>query len=224
MQTRRTFLGAVSGAVVLGTAGCVEQSIPDEFNAAPASVPETTLEETGYSEQFIEEQPITRTVSLPTGGQQEVTVTNWASVYEKGLDLGGEDIQGAVFGVFTTPQISVAGQEFNPVAEWGPEEIATQAESRFSSTGSVEIQIENLEKTGTETTPIFDEEVEVTRFEGDIQVESLETVDAVVYAAMPIAHAGDFVMPAGGYPAAFDSAERETLFALMGAIEHGEDA
>ena len=81
MHSRRSIIALGASAVIASTAGCTERipflgDGPMEFESETASVQQSTLDETGYETQGVEEVVIDETVEA-SGQTQDVVVTNW---------------------------------------------------------------------------------------------------------------------------------------------------
>jgi hypothetical protein len=142
-MNRRQFVAGIGTAASVGIAGClgvITGAEPAKFEAAPPSVAETALEETGYESAGVEEIVIEREVEA--GGQsREVVVTNYLAQYEKPIDMGplGEQ-RGATFTALTSPQVNVLGREFNPIAEMSTRELAEMVQQQYEGVENVEKQ------------------------------------------------------------------------------------
>lgn len=224
MLTRREALGATGVAIASSSAGCLD-AIPfigDEpvaFEATAASVPEATLQETGYEEQAIEEVVIERT--FEAGGQsQDVVVTNWQAEYDKSVDLGGLGLTGdqehraAIFTALTTPRVNVLGRTFNPVADMDAEELAAMIQDRYEG-------IDDLQQVGEETATVSGQSTTVGEFETEAElVAAGATVDLTLHIAEAVESGDDLIVAVGGYPQALRSQELQHVFALMDAVVH----
>jgi hypothetical protein len=221
MVTRRGVLGATTLALAGGTAGCLDAvpflgNSPIEFEAAPASVPASALQSNGYREFRTEEMVIERTLEA-AGQEQTVIVTNQQSEYDRGVSLGPTDqrVRAAVFTVLSTPKVNVLGRSFNPVAEMSPAEIAGRVQGRFEG-------MENLQRVGETTTALAGTEATVTEFETEAQLaESGVTTDVALHISEAVESGEDLLVAVGGYPRALGAGERDRVFALMDAVEHG---
>ncbi|MEF8800977.1 MAG: DUF6517 family protein [Halolamina sp.] len=107
---------------IAGLAGCSGGSTC--FSAEAAT---TSTADTGYERQDQREETITREFA-----GQEVTVTNVITECDKEIDI--PLIGSAKLGVstaFTSPEVNVAGQEFNPIDDGRTEKIVGQLQSRY---------------------------------------------------------------------------------------------
>ena len=112
---RRTAVRACGCACVGGLAGCsfIESVLEDALDreASPAVVPESVLAETSYEHDSRDEWTVAET--LEVGGEsREVSLTNKLTRYRLGLD--SIEFDRSWFVLFTSPTVSLAGQEANP--------------------------------------------------------------------------------------------------------------
>lgn len=224
MLTRREALGATGVAIAGGSAGCLDWipfvgDEPVEFDAATASVPDSTLQETGYDEHTIEEVVIERT--FEAGGEsQNVVVTNWQSEYDRAVDLGEAGLpidqrhRAAIFTALTTPQVNVLGRTFNPVADMDTEELAEMVQERYEG-------IDDLQRVGEEAATVGGQSTTAGEFETEAElVAAGATIDLTLYITEAVEAGDDLIVTVGGYPRAVQNQEKEHVFTLMEAIEH----
>jgi hypothetical protein len=224
MVTRREVLGTTGVAIASGSAGCLDAipflgEEPVEFEASAASVPEPTLQDTGYEAQGTEEVVIERT--FEAGGEtQDVVVTNWQAKYDKSVDLGETDLaadqehRAAIFTALTTPQVNVLNQEFNPVADMDAGELAEMIQERYEG-------IDELQQVSEETAAVSGRSTSVGEFVTEAElVAAGATVDLTQHIAEAVESGDDLIVAVGGYPQALRSEEHESFFTLMDAVEH----
>ncbi len=225
-HTRRSLLAVGASAVAVSTAGCTDGlpfvgDEPMEFSAEQASVPGSVLEETGYEEHEIEEVVTERTFEA-AGQSQDVVVRNWQAEYDKAIELGeiglptDERIRAAVFTALTTPQVSVLGQTFNPVADMDSEELAEMVQDRYDG-------LDDIEQVGEESATVTGESTTVGEFEGeaDLVGESI-SIDLTLHITEAVESGDDLVVGIGGYPTRLQEEERSHVFSMLEAIDHGE--
>ncbi|MFW5937554.1 MAG: DUF6517 family protein [Halanaeroarchaeum sp.] len=210
--TRRAMLGGVAAGLT-ATAGCLDVITgeePLEFSSEPATVPESTLDSTGY--ELVDEESPTVSQEFSAAGQtREVEVTNQVATYEKAVDLGPlGSVRAAMFAVFTTPQIEIAGRTFNPIGEMSNRELLQEMASRYDGltigdeVGSTEVQ--TLGKTAT-----------VTRYEATATVDGQEVPIYLLLSRLQ--HGEDFVVTVGGYPRQLTE-EESNMYTLIENVEH----
>ena len=221
--SRRSVLASLAGVGVAGLAGCLD-SVPVDggpltFDSAVATVPDPTLSETGYAEHEVEEFVVERSYEV-ADRQVAVLVTNWAAEYDRAIDLGdlglpiSERIQAAVFTVVSTPQVSVLGQEFNPVAGMDSAELAETMQDRYENIGP-------MRQVGMETATVLGVETEVGEFETTARlVGTAVTIDLTLQVAAAVESGTDLVLAVGGYPTAIAETERPGIHRLLAEVEH----
>lgn len=202
-------------AIVLVSSGCVGFLTGSEaltFEATPGTVSSDALSETGYEYNGTNEVQMTRTFEV-ADQKREVMVTNHLSEYQRTIDLGtfGGERKAAVFAVFTTPQVKIAGETFNPVGEMSNRELLEQLQSRYET-----IQIDERVERNIVTTLGTDATVET--YAGQANLGGVN-VDIRVQITT-VKHDGDFVIAIGVYPRLLPG-EDETVRNLIRGLEHG---
>ncbi|ACV48216.1 MULTISPECIES: DUF6517 family protein [Halomicrobium] len=210
----RTLAILLSVALVATTAGC-GFLIGDEalaFESAPASVGDETLSETGYEQTLNESQTVSREFTV-AGQSRQVNVTNHLAQYERSIDLGplGEQ-RAAVFATFSSPEVSVASQTFNPLSDMSNRELLSQFSSSYDGL-SVGQRVENRTHTvlGTETG--------VQKYGGTAELGG-QSIDVYIHVTT-VKHDGDYVVALGLYPQQL-SGEETHVFAMLDGLQHGE--
>ena len=199
-------------AVLVLSSGCLGfLSGPVSFSASKATVSENALEETGYEEARVTSNEVTRTFSV-ADQSKNVTVTNWVSMYERSVDLPVAGSQrAAVFSAFSTPEVSILGQSFNPVEDYSNRELAELAQKQY---GSLSIG----ESAGTRNVQMLNQSAEVTKFNGQATLAGGETIDVYVHVTK-VKHDGDYVVAVAIYPQRLDG-EQQKVDALLKGLEH----
>ena len=214
MDVRQT-VAPVALALVMITAGCgfITGSEALAFGASPATVSDQAVSETGYEETNVSEQVVTREFSA-ANQTREVEVTNQLAQYERQVDLGplGSE-RAAVFVALASPEVEIATQTFNPLADMSEREILRQFESEYDSI-SVGDQVDNRSVT------VLGESTGVKKFEGTASIGGSE-VDVYIHATT-VKHEGDFVVAVAIYPQQLDGEERKVVTLLEG-LEHSGD-
>jgi len=201
-------------AVMMLTAGCgfITGSEALTFNASPATVSNQAISETGYEETTVTEQVITRNFSA-AGQTRQVEVTNQLAQYERQVDLGPlGSKRAAVFVAFTSPEVKVATETFNPIAELSEREILQQFESQYESI-SVGSQVDN------QSVAVLGQSTAVKKFEGTASLGGTQ-VDVYIHATR-VKHEGDFIVAVAIYPQRLDS-EEQKIVTLLEGLEHAE--
>lgn len=212
---RRELLVGTSGLATLGVAGCLGVVGLDEHEASPAGVDPTVRDETGYEQTNVEEFVVERSVDV-AGVSQDVSVTNYLTEHDKAVDLGPlGSIRAAAFVVLTSPQISIAGREFNPIAEMSSEELIGLIEADFD-------QINNAEHVADEETTILEQDTTEALFEAEATFDGA-TADVNVHISESVQTTNDHLVTIGVYPTQLERIESENIDALMaGVVEDAE--
>lgn len=198
------------------TAGClgvITGSEPAEFEANPPTVDDAALAETEYEPAGIEEIVVERAVEA--GGQsRDVVVTNYVAQYEKTIDLGplGE-LRAALFTALTTPQVSVLGQEFNPIAEMSTRELAQRVQGQYEG-------IEDVQHQEDSDVTINDQTTTQSKFTAQATLNG-QTVDIILHISEAVELGEDLVVTVGAYPEQTPGEEQNVL-ALMEAVKSQE--
>lgn len=212
-MNRRQAIVAIGSLTSLSSAGCIGFITGEEalaFEATQATVPNAVLEDTGYAEDDVSTEAVTRSFSV--GGQsREVEVTNWLARYERSIELGplGEQELG-VFAVLSTPQVRVLNQTFNPVGEMSNRELLEQLQARYSN-------LTVGDRIGSDRLQILGEDATVDRFEATATFEATE-IELRVHVTT-VAHAEDYIVPIAIYPRRLPG-EADRVNRLYEAIEH----
>ncbi|EMA36665.1 DUF6517 family protein [Halobiforma nitratireducens] len=233
---RRQFVAAATTGTLAATAGCLGDFLEDvtTFSASPAVVAEAVAADAGYDYRGTESSVATETVA-----GESIEATNYVSEYVRTLDLpfdiggdsdggegGDEDedededngTEAGAFGILTTPQVSVAGEDFNPVAGVSRSEIAGRVQDQYEE---LEVDDEPIDRRERE---VLGSSTTVDTFEGEATLQGLSTVDVYVDVATPDRDGDHFVI-VGVYPdaAGLDrESEAERVDALLEGIEHGD--
>jgi hypothetical protein len=207
---RRELLAGAGGLAAVGTAGCLGVVGLDEHEATPAGVEGSVREETGYEQTNVEELVVERTVG-PSGIGGEVRVTNYLTEHEKGIDLGPlGSVRAAAFVVLTSPQISIAGREFNPIADMSSEELIGLLEADFEG-------ISDAEHVADETVSFLDQETTESLFEAEAAFEGT-TIDVNIHLTESVETATDHLVTIGVYPVQVQEIEADNIDALRSGI------
>jgi hypothetical protein len=211
-MTLRQTIALVVAALMMLTAGCgfITGSEALTFSASPATVSDQAVSGTGYEETSVSKQVVTRNFSAADQTRQ-VEVTNRLAQYERQVDLeplGSK--RAAVFVAFASPEVEVATQTFNPIAEMSEREILQQFESEYESIRVGE-QVDNRDVT------VLDQSTGVKKFEGTANLGGSE-VDVYIHTTK-IKHEGDFIVAVAIYPQQLDGEEGKVVTLLEG-LEH----
>lgn len=220
-MNRRLFVAAVAAGGMGASAGCLSGLIDDvtTFEASPVRVTTTAADDAGYEYQGTEQRVERREVA-----GESIEVTNYVSEYTRTIDLPldglGTQTEAGVFAVISTPQVSVAGQEFNPVGDMSEAELAEHVQKQYddlevgANVGGRAIEPGDLTAT-----------VSVETYEATATLVGEHGVDVFLDIAQPD-HDGDHLVVVGVYPDDEDvplSDERDRIDAMADGLEHGDD-
>lgn len=207
MHRRRDVLGVLGLAGAASLAGCGLLQGSFEQRASPAGVEQGTLDEQGFEHRETEELTFTETVDA-VGQSRDLRLTNWLVTF--GKPAGGFGPDAAQFHLFSTPSVTVAGNEINPFDDLGAEQVL----GRVAGGGT------SLDKQGSRTVETLGNEVTVERFRTERQIGG-ESVAATVHIGR-FSNDGDLLAAVGTHPEALD--ETDSIDAVAGAIEHPSES
>jgi hypothetical protein len=212
-MTRRVAAGILLALLVV-TSGCTGVlSGPVTFTASEATVSDAALEETGYEHNSTKAMNVSRTFSA-AGQEKEVEVTNWISEYHQRAGLPGVGEQKvAVFATFSSPQVEVLGQSFNPLAKYSNRQLAQRFTSQLKS-------VNDVQKAGSQNRTMLGKTTRVTTFEASVTTAAGIQFDANVHVTK-VEHEGDHVVAIAVYPQKLPGQE-EKVYRLLRGVEHGE--
>ncbi|QSW98842.1 DUF6517 family protein [Haloterrigena alkaliphila] len=223
-MNRRTFVAAATAGAVGASAGCLSGLIDDmtTFEASPIRVSEAAAGEAGY-----EYQGTTELVEEREFGGESVEVTNYLTEYTRTIDMPldgfGEQPEAGVFAFVSTPQVRVAGEDFNPVGDMSEAELAEYIQKQYEQfelgdgIGGRAIQPDDIE--GLDTIVSFQSYEGTATLQGETEIDVL----------LDIARAedsGDHLVVAAVYPDDSDlpmETERERADTMTTGIQHGDD-
>lgn len=208
---RRTTIAVALAALVLAS-GCLGfLSGPLTFAANEATASDAALQESGYEKIEVRSSEVTRTFSA-AGQSKNVTVTNWAAMYERTVDVPvlGER-RAAVFSTFSTPEVEVLGETFNPIEKMSDRDIAMRAQQQYQS-------LSIGQAAGTRTLSVLGHSTEVTKFEGTATLQGGEQVEVFVHVTK-VNDGSDYVVAMAIYPQKLDG-EQQRVNTLLEGLEH----
>ncbi|MFB6112372.1 MAG: DUF6517 family protein [Halobacteriaceae archaeon] len=205
MLPQRRVVAALVLGVLMVTAGCnvLVGDQPLEFTAAPATVEDATLRESEYEEVATETQTIVRNFSA-AGRTRQANVTNQLVQYERQVNLGVLGTRRAAVAVtFTSPRVTVVGQDFNPIKDLTTRELLSRLESQYESIQvGQQVAVQNVTSLG---------EVRTLRtYEGTADLGG-RSVPVYIQATSAFAHADDYVVFVAIYPQQLDGEEQRVL-------------
>lgn len=203
MELTRRAVGTLAVTGIAGLAGC-SGSGSTSFEAEAAA---TSTGDTGYERTRQDRPEITREFA-----GQEVTVTNVITEYQKEVSMPvmGDQKLG-VFTAFTSPQVKVAGQTFNPIGEWSTERLVNELQSRYES-------MNDAQKEGEESHEILDDGRTVSTFSATMTVDGNDV--PVIILVAKFEHESDIVVPMGVFPEEKQDQEGQNIRTLMSNMSH----
>ncbi|NUB92104.1 hypothetical protein HT576_13865 [Haloterrigena sp. SYSU A121-1] len=223
-MNRRRFVAAAAAGAVGVSAGCLSDLIDDAttFEASPIRVSEDAAGEAGYEYQGTEELVEEREFA---GESVEVTnyITEYTRTIELPLEAFGSDTKAGVFALVSTPQVSVAGEEFNPVGEMSKAELVDYLQGQYEglevgdNVGGRAITKDEID--GLDAAVRFD------TWEGAATLQGETEVDVYVDVARA-EHGGDHVVVVAVYPDDENvpmESEQDRADTMTAGIQHGDD-
>lgn len=223
-MNRRRFVATAAVGSVGASAGCLSGLIDDAttFEASPIRVSEDAAAEAGYeytgTEELVEEREF---------AGETVEVTNYITEYTRTIDLPldglGSDPEAGVFALVSTPQVSVAGEEFNPVGEMSKAELVEYLQEQYEdlevgdNVGGNAVERDRID--GLDVTISFD------RWTGSATLHGETEVDVYVNVAKA-EHAGDHLVVVAVYPDDENvpmETEEDRAETMTEGIRHGDD-
>jgi hypothetical protein len=216
MTKRRGFLASTVG-VVVALSGCAATGGELEFSSNPAAFADDAVDEAGYEQ--VSQEPVVEERQVEAGGtERDVTVTNHLTQYERSVSVGDQERPLAFALTFTTPSISFAGQEYNPVSDWGPTEIVENTEDTIED--RIDGEVRDVSEAGERSATVLGTETNVTVLDVTATVDGTNVQFRVP--VTKVRHEGDFVLVATMYPERLASEERSRAETLLRNVEHEE--
>lgn len=202
MELTRRDVGVLTVAGVAGLAGCSgSTSFSSEFAV-------TDPGDTGYEETDQREPTMTRTFA-----GQEVDITNTVTEYRKEMQLsafgGSSDV--GVFSAFTSPQVEVAGQTFNPISGMSNEKLIQRFQERFDD-------MKDVSKESEEEVDVLGSARTVTKFSATVTVDGNDVPVFILLANFN--HESDVIVPIGIFPQEREDEEGPNIRELMENLSH----
>lgn len=212
MRLRRTGV-TLAVCLLLSVAGCTGLLLEEEsaFVAGEANV--SQADELAYTHNTTEWQNVTRSVEA-AGQEREVTVSNRAELF---VNRTADGSPGAAFVVVSSPQVQLAGQEMNPVADWSQRDLLTEFSGEFDQYGN----LTDVEERETREMHMVGTEADVRVFNATMEGDNDTSHDVVVTVAKA-RHEGDYVVAIGvrGMNGAELSATGADTETLVRRVEH----
>lgn len=195
---------------IVGLSGCLGVLGLDGHRASPAGVDAATRESTGYEQTGVDELVIEEKVDLKLWSES-ITVTNYVTEHEKSVSVGPLfEQRAAVFVVLSTPQITVARQQVNPVEDMSTDELVELVAENYD-------EIDNVQRESDDEVTILGETTTESTFVADA-VFGGQNVRVNLHVTQAVATDDDLVVAIGVYPRDLEGRERENVQALMEAV------
>lgn len=210
-MTRRGVAGLAVILLVV-TSGCTGLfSGPVSFSASQATVSDAALNDTQYEHNRTHNLTVERTFEA-AGQSKTVKVTNWISEYHKSVEVPGVGTQKvAVFATFTSPQVELLGQSFNPLAKFSNKQLAEKFTEQLNA-------VNNLQQVSTHNRTVLGKQTTVTKFKAQVTTQAGVTFDAYVHVTK-VEHNGDHVVAIAVYPQRLPN-EGDTVKRLLDGLTH----
>ncbi|MFC4439079.1 MULTISPECIES: DUF6517 family protein [Natrialbaceae] len=208
-MNRRHVIAGV-GSIGLGSlAGCLGLVGLDEHEASPAGVEPSVRDDTGYEQTDVDDLRIEEEVGV-SALSETVVVTNYLTEHEKAVDMGplGEQ-RGATFVILSTPKISIAGQNVNPVEDKSTAELVELVADNYDDIGDVE-HVEDEEAT------VLEQSATMSTFVADAEFNG-SSVDVNLHVTEAVETDDDLLVTIGVYPQRVESQEEPNVRSL---VEH----
>ena len=222
-MNRRLFVAAAAAGAVGASAGCLSDFINDmtTFEASPVRVSEDAAGEAGYEYQGTEEHVEEREFA-----SEDVEVTNYITEYTRTIDLPLDALsepEAGVFALVTTPQVTVAGEDFNPVDEMSNAELVEYMQEQYEdlevgdNVGGYAITKDDID--GLNVT------ISLDTYEGSAKLQGEVQMDVYVEVAQA-EHEDDHLVVIAVYPDDENvpqESEQDRAETMVRGIQHGDD-
>lgn len=207
---RRAVLASVPSALLLGGCTSLLGQGDTTFEAERGVVGESARSEANYSEKNRTQEQEERDFA----GQTVVVInkiTEYARSVDLPLDVGGEL---ARFTVLSSPEVSIADQAFNPLADMDNDDLAMRVQEQYGT-------VENVRKIDEREAELLGETVTVGRYRADAETEG-ESTEVNLHIAKGENERSDgdrdFVVTVGVHPSDID--ERDRIDTMLAGAAH----
>ncbi|WP_049914707.1 DUF6517 family protein [Haloterrigena salina] len=210
-MNRRALLGGLGAVGLASLSGCLGLVGMDSHESSPAGVDPAVREETSYEQTAISEVVVEKEVEV-SAYSETITVTNYKTTHEKSVELpplGSR--RAAVFTVLTSPQIGIAGRNFNPVEDMSTNELVDLIAENYDDIGDI-----SHEEDGEIT--ILDETTKRSRFSADATFNGHD-LEVDIHVTEAVEADDDLLVTIGVYPQYARDQEMDNVFSLMEAVD-----
>ncbi|MBZ6493548.1 DUF6517 family protein [Natrinema longum] len=213
---RRSVLAGAGVGTIASLSGCLGLLGMDEHESSPAGVEGGAREETGYEQVAIEELPVDRDVGVGPVSET-VSVVNYMTTHEKAVDIAPleQRQRAAAFNVVTSPQVSVLGQELNPLEEMSTGELVDLVRNNYDG-------IENISRDEDAEITVLGQSTTRTRFTADAEFDG-HSMDVDVHVTEAVDADDDLLVTIGVYPQQLRPQEEADIVSLVEAATTGVD-
>ena len=197
-STRRALLSAVGGLSVASLAGCALLEDEIQRSASPAELGTETRQQTGFEHQGTEELTLTETVEV-AGESRDLSLTNYLATYRRTVPAAEAAV--ASFQAFTTPSVTVANREANPIWDIEPKRLIQRV-----ATGPQLGGVQDIREVGTREIRSLGATRTISILEGTAERQGQEF--DVRLPTGKFKHDGDILVLVGGYPPALGGQEQ----------------
>lgn len=214
-MNRRALLGGLGAVGLASLSGCLGLVGMDSHESSPAGVDSAVREETGYEQTAIDEVVVEEKVEI-SAYSETISVTNCKTSHEKEVEIppiGSR--RAAVFTVLTSPQIGIAGRNFNPVEDMSTTELVDIVADNYDAIDDI-----SHEEDGEIT--ILDETTTRSRFSADATFNGHD-LEVDVHVTEAVEAGDDLLVTIGVYPQYVRDQEMDNVFALMEGVDTDAD-
>lgn len=210
-MNRRTLLGGLGTAGLASLAGCLGLVGMDEHESSPAGVDPAVRGETGYEQTAIDDVVIEEEAGI-SAYSETISVTNYKTEHEKTVEIPPIGSQrAAIFTVFTSPKVGIAGQNFNPLEDMSTTELIEKVGNSYDDIGDISHE-EDAEIT------ILEETTKRSRFSADATFNGHD-LEVDVHVTEAVEAGDDLLVTIGVYPQRVRGQEEENVLALMEGVD-----
>lgn len=199
-------LGTVGCLTAGALAGCSLLGDTVEAEADQAAVGSDALDAAGYEFDSDDTFVVEETVEVQDTSK-DVELTNWITTYIRTLQE--VEMEGAQFRVITSPTVSIASKDVNPLRRMDEEQLLQEISGRGGVQG-----LKDIESVGERTVSVLESDVQVTEYKAVTEQNEIE----VRVHFGNLTHEGDFLMVMGMHPQLLD--ETENVDALANGVGH----
>lgn len=215
-HSRRSLLAAGATGTIALTAGCLDFVLgngPLEFTSDRVAPTDQALEDTGYSEETVEERTMERSEEIG-GIERDFEASIWTSIYTKQVEYRGQKREGSAFAAVSIPGMEIAGKSVNPLDDMSNEELL---ERFLGQVNNEHGEISDISHDESFSLDILGDGRDVDTFVGQTDLEG-ETIDIEITISS-FDHEDDLLVLLGVLPKMLTE-ESANVEILMESVEH----